>query len=62
MGLDSPRRIDSTPAMNVVATAPIPGSSTPSFPVAGAISRPFPAVVIESPSCAVVRDDAKCES
>jgi hypothetical protein len=45
--------------MNVVATAPIPGSSTPSFPFAGAISRPFPAVAIDCPSCAVIRDDAK---
>ena len=39
---DSPLRIASTPATNVVATAPMPGSSTPSFPLAGRISRPFP--------------------
>jgi hypothetical protein len=35
--------------MNVVATAPMPGRSTPSFPPAGAMSRPFPAVVMSSP-------------
>ena len=39
IGLLSPVRIASTPATKVVATAPMPGSSTPSFPVAGAISR-----------------------
>src|SRR5438105_6830697 len=37
IGLDSPRRTLSTPAMNVVATAPNPGVRTPSRPVAGAI-------------------------
>src|ERR1700733_2676058 len=35
MGLAKPRRIASTPAMSVVATAPMPGIMTPSFPVAG---------------------------
>jgi hypothetical protein len=35
MGFDNPRRTLSTPAMNVVATAPRPGVKTPSFPVAG---------------------------
>ncbi len=35
MGLEYPRRMLSTPAMNVVATAPSPGVSTPNFPVAG---------------------------
>src|SRR5450755_4949101 len=36
-GLARPRRIASTPAMNVVVTAPMPGISIPSFPSAGAI-------------------------
>jgi hypothetical protein len=35
MGLARPRRIASTPAMRVVATAPMPGIMMPSFPVAG---------------------------
>src|SRR6476646_2811976 len=35
MGLDSPRRMLSTPAMKVVATAPRPGVRTPRRPVAG---------------------------
>ena len=37
MGLPNPRRIASTPAKNVVVTAPIPGIRMPSFPSAGAI-------------------------
>ena len=41
IGLACPRRIASTPAMNVVATAPMPGSRTPSLPLAGRISVPF---------------------
>jgi len=41
IGLAWPRRIASTPAMNVVATAPMPGSKTPSFPLAGRISAFF---------------------
>ena len=41
IGLAWPRRIASTPAMNVVATAPMPGSSTPSFPLAGRMSAFF---------------------
>src|SRR5262245_44725925 len=36
-----PRRIACTPAMNVVATAPIPGNKIPSFPLAGLTSTPF---------------------
>ena len=36
-GAAIPRLIASTPAMNVVVTAPIPGINTPSFPSAGAI-------------------------
>ena len=36
MGLARPRRTASTPAMNVVATAPRPTTMTPSFPLAGA--------------------------
>ena len=39
IGLAPPRRTFSTPAMNVVATAPSPTQSTPSFPSAGAIRR-----------------------
>jgi two-component system LytT family response regulator/two-component system response regulator LytT len=35
IGLAKPRRIASTPAMNVVVTAPMPGINTPSFPCAG---------------------------
>src|SRR5439155_19823693 len=37
MGLAKPRRTASTPAMSVVATAPMPGIITPNFPVAGLI-------------------------
>jgi hypothetical protein len=37
IGADIPRFTASTPAMNVVVTAPIPGINTPSFPFAGAI-------------------------
>jgi hypothetical protein len=37
IGLERPRRMLSTPAMNVVATAPSPGVRMPSRPVAGAI-------------------------
>src|SRR6202167_5344926 len=44
IGAPRPRLTASTPAMNVVLTAPIPGSSTPSLPSAGAI-RPGPFVV-----------------
>src|SRR3990172_12249887 len=39
MGRPLPRRTFSTPAMNVVATAPRPTSITPSFPLAGATIR-----------------------
>src|SRR5258708_39414718 len=35
MGFARPRRTASTPAMSVVATAPMPGIMTPNFPVAG---------------------------
>ncbi len=38
-GFAVPRRMFSTPAMNVVATAPSPTQSTPSFPLAGAMRR-----------------------
>src|SRR5271167_4344139 len=38
MGLEIPLRTASTPATNVVATAPMPGIMIPSFPLAGAIS------------------------
>src|SRR5665213_185565 len=37
IGFASPRRMLSTPAMNVVATAPRPGVRMPSLPEAGAI-------------------------
>src|ERR1035437_9726781 len=37
IGAPSPRLTASTPAMKVVLTAPMPGSSTPSLPSAGAI-------------------------
>src|SRR5712692_9854650 len=40
-GWDLPRRTSSTPAMKVVLTAPMPGSRTPSFPLAGAILEGF---------------------
>src|SRR5437016_4916667 len=40
-GCDLPLRTSSTPAMKVVLTAPMPGSSTPSFPLAGAILEGF---------------------
>src|SRR5258706_14077882 len=42
-------RMASTPAINVVATAPIPGMSTPSLPVGEAIFVPFLITVIGSP-------------
>src|SRR6202167_831557 len=42
IGAPRPRLTASTPAMNVVLTAPIPGSRTPSLPFAGAIGTgPF---------------------
>jgi hypothetical protein len=37
IGFERPRRMLSTPAMNVVATAPRPGVSMPRRPVAGAM-------------------------
>src|SRR6267378_5907051 len=40
-GCDLPLRTSSTPAMKVVLTAPMPGSITPSFPLAGAILEGF---------------------
>src|SRR4051794_40049626 len=42
MGLEIPFRMASTPAMNVVATAPIPGVRMPSLPVAGRMSIGLP--------------------
>src|ERR1035438_3253335 len=41
IGLASPRRMASTPAIIVVATAPRPTTITPSLPVAGAIGDAF---------------------
>jgi hypothetical protein len=40
-GLGEPRRTASTPAMSVVATAPMPGIMMPSFPVAGLMLAAF---------------------
>src|SRR5713226_5873192 len=40
-GCDFPLRTSSTPAINVVLTAPMPGSKIPSFPLAGAILEGF---------------------
>src|ERR1700730_11854041 len=40
-GCALPLRTSSTPAMKVVLTAPMPGSKTPSFPLAGAILEGF---------------------
>ena len=37
MGLARPLRMASTPATNVVATAPMPGIMTPSLPLAGSM-------------------------
>ena len=37
IGFASPLRIASTPATNVVATAPMPGIITPSFPLAASM-------------------------
>ena len=45
IGLARPRRIASTPAMNVVATAPMPGIRMPSLPVAGRMSMGDPDLV-----------------
>src|ERR1700687_5713206 len=40
-GCALPLRTNFTPAMNVVLTAPIPGSSTPNLPLGGAIFPGF---------------------
>src|SRR4029077_9744633 len=40
-GCALPLRTNSTPAMNVVLTAPIPGNSTPNLPLGGAIFPGF---------------------
>src|SRR5690348_11887097 len=47
IGFDNPRRTLSTPAMNVVATAPRPGVRIPSLPVAGrmVLRAPLPALL-----------------
>src|ERR1700756_2732325 len=63
MGLERPRRTASTPAMSVVATAPMPGIMIPNFPVAGLmllaafdaapgvdISGRYPSMVLYFPS------------
>src|SRR5882762_3702199 len=51
-GCDLPLRTSSTPAMKVVLTAPMPGSSTPSFPLAGAILEGFsmPLLLLNDPN------------
>src|SRR5438094_1578231 len=46
IGLERPRRMLSTPAMNVVATAPRPGVRIPSLPVAGRIVERAPAAAL----------------
>src|ERR1700676_384893 len=46
-GADFPLRTSSTPAMNVVLTAPMPGSSTPNFPFAGAIFAGFSMLLLK---------------
>src|SRR3954468_126111 len=48
-GCDLPVRTSSTPAINVVLTAPIPGSSTPNFPFAGAIFPGFSIPLLHPP-------------
>src|SRR5258706_7991680 len=58
-GRERPVRMASTPAMKVVATAPIPGRSTPSFPSAGLIGRPFSVVVTDVPPGGPRRRDPK---
>jgi hypothetical protein len=45
-----PRRINSTPDMKVVLTAPIPGVSTPNLPLAGAM---LTGLRIQFPQCAL---------
>src|SRR6267142_2557819 len=51
-GCALPLRTSSTPAMKVVLTAPMPGSSTPSFPLAGAILEGFsmPLLLMNDPN------------
>src|ERR1700674_5317705 len=51
-GCALPLRTSSTPAMKVVLTAPRPGSSTPSFPLAGAILEGFsmPLLLMNDPN------------
>ena len=46
MGFEIPFRIASTPAMKVVATAPIPGVRMPSLPVAGRMSIGLPVAFV----------------
>lgn len=56
MGTERPVRAASTPAMNVVATAPMPGISTASFPEAGAIFVCFfVSLMLGSPAGLVLR-------
>ena len=47
-----PLRAAITPAMNVEATAPMPGVSTPSLPVAGGICRAVMKVIVRN-ACAI---------
>jgi hypothetical protein len=46
-GCDLPLRTNSTPAIKVVLTAPMPGVNIPSFPFGGAI---FPGFSIQLPN------------
>jgi len=53
IGFANPRRTASTPAMSVVATAPMPGSSMASRPFAGAMFVFFISIPSFSPGRAV---------
>src|ERR1700730_15798027 len=58
-GCDLPGRTSSTPAMNVVLTAPIPGSNTPNFPLAGSI---FPGLSIPLLLLRNATHNAQCDA
>ena len=60
MGFERPVRMASTPAMNVVATAPMPGSRMPSFPSAGWMARPLPDVVMSQIPPGAQAPDGAC--
>src|SRR5438309_9126425 len=58
-GCDFALRTSSTPAINVVLTAPIPGSKIPSFPLAGAILEGFsmPLLLLNDPNAIDSEDE-----